>query len=78
MGMRRIEQMTIIVGIAMHNNEGIHSTKEKAVYSVITPFHSIKLDAYGCGRIIQDIPHPIWRPKSIREAQMSKNGRENR
>jgi hypothetical protein len=47
MGMQRIDQMTIIVGIAMHDNEGMRSTKEKVVYSVITPS---SLHQTGCFR----------------------------
>ena len=78
MGMQRIDQMTIIVGIAMHDNEGMRSTKEKVVYSVITPLHFIKRDASGSGRIIQDISHAPWRPESIRETQMSESRKEDR
>jgi hypothetical protein len=78
MGMRRIEQMTIIVGTAMHDNEGMRSTKEKVVYSVIIRLHFITRDASGSGRVIQDLPHPPWRPKSIRETQMSESRKEDR
>ena len=52
-GIRHEEQMTIIVGIAVHDNEGMRSTKENIVYSVITPLHLIKRDALGSGRVIQ-------------------------
>ena len=78
MGMRRIEQMTIIVGIAMHVNEGMRSTNEKVVYSVITPLDFIKRDASGSCRVIQDISHAPWRPESIRETQMSESRKEDR
>ena len=72
------EQMTIIAGIAIHDNEGMRSTKEDVVYSVIIPLHFITRDASGCGRVIQDIPHEPWRPGSIRENGMSENRKEDR
>jgi len=40
MGMLHNEQMTIIVGIAIHDNGGMRSTKEDVVYSVIFLFTS--------------------------------------
>jgi hypothetical protein len=73
MGIRRIEQMTFTVRITVHDNEGMRSTKEKVVYSVITPLHCITRDASGSCRVIQDIPHAPWRPKSNGETQMSES-----
>jgi hypothetical protein len=40
MGMLHNEIMTIIAGIAIHDNEGMRSTKEDVVYSVLFLFTS--------------------------------------
>jgi hypothetical protein len=78
MGMLHNEQMTIIVGIAIHDNGGMRSKKVDVVYSVIIPLHFITRDASRIGRVIQDIPHAPWRPESILENNVSENRKEDR